>query len=103
MKLILLFAMTSLSAFGQVIDMHLHGYTEKDFFVGKARNGFESSKTAQEQLAQTRAAMDNHNIRYAVLCGTMESLERYTKADKRFIPGYQDYEETLMPINLKTQ
>ena len=99
MKLILLFAMTSLSAFGQVIDMHLHGYTEKDFFVGKARNGFESSKTAQEQLAQTRAAMDNHNIRYAVLCGTMESLERYTKADKRFIPGYQDYEETLMPIN----
>ena len=96
--LALLFALTCLSAFGQVIDMHLHGYTEKDFFVGKARNGFESSPTAQEHLTQTRAAMDKHNIRYAVLCGTMASVERYTKADQRFIPGYQDYEETLMPL-----
>ena len=77
--------------------MHLHGYTEKDFFIGKARNGFESSKTVREHLAQTRAAMDKHNIRYAILCGTMESVEHYMKADKRFIPGYQDYEETLMP------
>jgi uncharacterized protein len=82
----------------QVIDMHMHSYTEKDFWVGKARNGFESSKTAKEHLQQTIEKMDKHNIRFAVICGRLESIERYTKADKRFIPGYQDYEENLIPV-----
>ena len=27
------------ASMGQVIDMHMHGYTEKDFWVGTARNG----------------------------------------------------------------
>ena len=36
----------------QVIDMHMHSYTEKDFWVSKARNGFESSKTSKEQQLQ---------------------------------------------------
>ena len=86
-------------ASAQVIDMHLHGYTDNDFFVGKARNGFESSKTARELLTQMIAKMNQYNIQYAVLCGTMESLALYTSADKRFIPGYQDYAENLMPIS----
>src|SRR3981081_4536729 len=83
---------------GQVIDMHKHSYTEKDFWVGKARNGLESSKTAREHLAQTIRKMDKHKIEHAVICGTIESIERYTKADKRFIPGYQDFEDTLIPF-----
>lgn len=83
---------------GQVIDMHMHSYTEKDFWVGKARNGFESSKDANETLDQTIQKMNEHKIEYAVVCGSIESLERYTKADKRFIPGYQDYEDTLISI-----
>jgi len=78
--------------------MHLHSYTEKDFWVGTARNGFKSSKTAQEHLEQTIKKMDKHKIEYAVICGTIESIERYTKTDKRFIPGYQDYEENLIPV-----
>jgi predicted TIM-barrel fold metal-dependent hydrolase len=82
----------------QVIDVHMHSYTEKDFWVGKARNGFESSKTTKEHLEQTIQKMNRHKIEYAVICGTIESIDRYTKADKRFIPAYQDYEETLMPI-----
>jgi len=82
----------------QVIDMHMHSYTEKDFWVGTARNGLESSKTAVETLGQTIKKMDLHKIEYAVVCGTLSSLDRYTKADKRFIPGYQDYEDTLMPV-----
>jgi uncharacterized protein len=83
----------------QVIDMHMHSYTEKDFWVGKARNGLESSKDARETLEQTIQKMNDHRIEYAVVCGSMESLERYTKADKRFIPGYQDYEDTLISIS----
>lgn len=83
---------------GQIIDMHLHSYTEKNFWVGKARNGFESSKTAKETLEQTIHKMNEHNIKYAVVSGPIESLERYTKADKRFIPGYQDFEDTLIPV-----
>lgn len=83
----------------RIIDMHMHAYTEKDFWTGTARNGTESSKSADETLAQTIQKMNQHNIRYAVICGTLESLEKYTKEDPRFIPGYQDYEENLIEIN----
>jgi uncharacterized protein len=86
------------ACFGQIIDMHMHSYTEKDFWVGTARNGIESSKTFQETLQQTIQKMNQHNIEYAVICGSLESLEVYTKADKRFIPAYQDSEEDLIPI-----
>ena len=92
---LLLFACNSSA---QVIDMHMHSYTVKDFWVGKARNGFESSRTTKEHLEQTIQKMNQHKIEYAVICGTIESIDRYTKADKRFIPGYQDYEDTLIPV-----
>jgi uncharacterized protein len=82
----------------QVIDVHMHSYTEKDFWVGTARNGLASSATAQKTMEETIAKMNQHNIQHAVVCGSLESLEKYTKADKRFIPGYQDAEETLIPI-----
>jgi len=82
----------------QVIDVHMHSYTEKDFWTGKARNGFESSKTTKEHLEQTVQKMNRHKIEFAVICGTIESIERYTKADKRFIPAYQDYEDSLIPV-----
>ena len=82
----------------QVIDVHMHSYTEKNFWVGTARNGFASSETAQKTLEETIQQMNKNNIQHAVVCGSMESLERYTKADNRFIPGYQDYEDTLIPI-----
>jgi uncharacterized protein len=87
---------TTLSA--QVIDMHLHSYTEKNFWVGTARNGFASSETALKTMEETIQQMNKNNIQYAVVCGSLESLEKYIKADKRFIPGYQDYEDKLIPI-----
>jgi len=90
--------LSSFTSYAQVIDVHMHSYTEKDFWTGKARNGFESSKTAKEHLEQTIQKMDRHKIEYAVICGSIESIERYTKADKRFIPGYQDYEDTLIAV-----
>lgn len=93
-----LLILASAMATAQVIDMHMHSYTEKDFWVGKARNGFESSKTSKEHLEQTIQKMNQQKIEYAVICGTIESIERYVKADNRFIPAYQDYEEKLIPI-----
>ncbi len=96
--LLIVFTVGFKMSWGQIIDMHMHSFTEKDFWVGKARNGFESSKTAKETLEQTIQKMNEHNIEYAVVCGSIESLELYTKADKRFIPGYQDSEEELIPI-----
>ncbi|TRO65506.1 amidohydrolase family protein [Christiangramia sabulilitoris] len=86
------------SSSGQVIDMHMHSYTETDFWAGTARNGLESSKTARETLEQTIQKMDRHKIEYAVVCGSIESLERYTKRDDRFIPGYQD-SGALIPVS----
>jgi len=88
---------TTLSA--QVIDVHMHSYTEKNFWVGTARNGFASSETALKTMEETIQQMNKNNIQYAVVCGSLESLEKYTKADKRFIPGYQDYEDKLIPIH----
>ncbi|MDQ3683261.1 MAG: hypothetical protein M3352_09345 [Bacteroidota bacterium] len=96
--LLTIFTLGSIIASAQVIDMHMHSYTEKDFWVGKARNGFESSKTTKEHLEQTIQKMNRHKIEFAVICGTIESIEKYTKADKRFIPAYQDYEDTLIPV-----
>ncbi len=93
-----LFVLSAVVVCAQVIDMHMHSYTEKDFWVGKARNGFASSKTSKEHLEQTIRKMNLHKIEYAVVCGTLESIEQYSNADKRFIPGYQDYEETLIPV-----
>jgi hypothetical protein len=86
------------TANGQVIDMHMHSYTDKDFWTGKARNGLESSKTAKDQLDQTIREMNKNHIEWGVICGTIESVAIYTKADKRFIPGYQDFEEKLIPV-----
>jgi len=78
--------------------VHMHSYTEKNFWVAKARNGLASSNTAKETLEETIKKMNQHNIEYAVVSGPIESLEIYTKADKRFIPGYQDSEDTLIPV-----
>ena len=44
----MIFTLGFSSTNAQVIDMHMHSYTEKDFWVGKARNGFESSTNARE-------------------------------------------------------
>lgn len=101
-KIILLLTFITIGSeisFGQIIDMHMHSYTEKTFWVGTARNGLASSKTAKETLEQTIQKMNQHKIEFAVVCGSIESIEIYTKADKRFIPGYQDNEETLIPVN----
>lgn len=77
-----------------IIDMHMHSYTDSG--TGTARNGTESSTSADELLTQTIQRMDQHHIRYAAVSGTLESIEYYTEAVERFIPGYPDLRVYLM-------
>ncbi|NJB84322.1 hypothetical protein GGR26_000067 [Lewinella marina] len=86
-------------AYGQVIDMHLHAYTEQDFWVATARNGFAPAESARDLLEQTIRKMDEHAIEFAVVSGNLESLAYYTQADDRFVPSYQDYDADLIPVD----
>jgi predicted TIM-barrel fold metal-dependent hydrolase len=82
----------------QIIDVHLHSYTEADYWGGRNHpTGISSPKTAKEHLAKTIEAMNKNNIQYAVVSGSMDSLEMYAKADPRFIPGYMDSGK-MMPV-----
>ncbi|WP_034261051.1 amidohydrolase family protein [Altibacter lentus] len=88
-----------LSVKAQIIDVHLHSYTDTDYWGGRTHpTGIDSPKNAEEHLARTIALMDKHQIEYAVVSGSMESVEKYVLADARFIPGYMDSEE-LLPID----
>ena len=79
------------SIFPQIIDMHLHSYTKDGYFGGRQHpTGVSSPKTVEDHLNETIAEMDKHDIRYAVVSGPMESVDRYVEADPRFIPGYSD-------------
>jgi hypothetical protein len=74
----------------QIIDVHLHSYTNDDYQGGLSSSNLESPKTADLHLEQTIEQMNKHNIKYAVVSGSIESVEKYVKADPRFIPGYID-------------
>ncbi len=82
----------------QVIDVHLHSVTDSKYRGGRpGPTGLVSPKTADEHLKKTIEAMNENRVEYAVVSGSIESLEVYTKADPRFIPGYMD-EDELIPI-----
>ncbi len=82
----------------QIIDMHLHGYTEEDYWGDKTHpTGIESPESAKEHLDKTIQLLDKHQIEYAVVSGSIESLELWTNADPRFIPGYQEPETGKLP------
>lgn len=82
----------------QIIDVHLHSYTDDDYWGGKThRTGITSPKTAADHLKETIAQMNKNNVEFAVVSGTVESIALYTKADARFIPGYMD-DNGLIPV-----
>ncbi len=87
-------------ALGQVIDMHMHGYDSINFYGGQPHpfTGLSSPPTIEEHMKETVEMMDKCNIEYAVICQNMEAIEPYVKADSRFIPGYADAGNKLMPI-----
>lgn len=98
-KLTIFALLILLSMKAQIIDVHLHSYSDIDYWGGRTHpTGIESPKNADAHLAKTIAIMDKHQIEYAVVSGSVESVEKYVLADSRFIPGYMDSEE-LIPID----
>jgi len=81
----------------QIIDIHVHSYSSEEYWGGGPHpTGAQSPATAKEHLKQTIAQMDKHNIEYAVVSGSVSSVDEYVAADPRFIPGYSD--EEFIPI-----
>lgn len=84
------FTLLSGAAFAQVIDTHLHAFTEATYrSSGDHPLGGSSPETAAEHLRMTIEEMDRNDVRHAVVSGSLESVEQWVAADARFIPGYQ--------------
>ena len=92
---LLLFGLHTVSS--QVIDVHMHSYTSDDYWGGQSLNGVESPNAVDLHLKQTIDQMNKYNIKFSVVSGSIKSVEKYVKADSRFIPGYADTEQ-LIPI-----
>lgn len=86
----------------QIIDVHLHSYTNTDYWGGRTHpTGIGSPESADEHLQQTIALLDKHRIEFGVVSGSLESLRKYTSADSRFIPGYMDEENLISVIDFE--
>ncbi|SFT12862.1 hypothetical protein SAMN04487906_3117 [Zhouia amylolytica] len=97
LSVIFLFIIYQVSS-AQVIDVHMHSYTQEDYWgVNGHPSGVTAPKTAAEHLRETIMLMNKHNIKHAVVSGSIASIKLYSAADPRFIPGYSD-EEKLIPI-----
>lgn len=89
----------AIQASGQVIDVHMHSYTAEEYWgQGKSYNDVSSPKSVDLHLKETIEQMNKHKIEFAVISGSMESLQKYTDADPRFIPAYLD-RESLIPAD----
>jgi len=101
-KLLFIFLLVVISQpiWSQIIDVHTHSYIGSEFYPAGILNGVKPAKSADLHLRETIAEMDKNNIKFSVVSGSIESVEKYVKADARFIPGYSDIEPMgqLMPI-----
>jgi len=77
-------------SYGQIIDMHMHVYSEKEYWGGdKHLMGSESPNNVEEHFNQTIALMDSHKIEYALISGSPEVIRKWKERDNRFIGGYE--------------
>jgi predicted TIM-barrel fold metal-dependent hydrolase len=95
MKILLAALLAILCATGQaqVIDTHLHGWTDENY----PQRGPSAPATGSDHMRATIAAMDQHDVRFAVVSGNMDALAMWTAADDRFIPGYQVTGSNIIP------
>jgi len=96
----LLILLSYQTLWSQIIDVHTHSYIGSELYPAGILNGVKPAKSADLHLRETIAEMDKNNIKFSVVSGSIESVEKYVKADARFIPGYSDIEPMgqLMPI-----
>lgn len=95
---ILIGLLVAIQASGQIIDVHMHSYTPEEYWgQGKSYNGVSSPKSVDLHIKETIEQMNKHKVEFAVISGSVESLQKYTEADPRFIPAYLDRENLLPP------
>ena len=96
----LLILLSYQTLWAQIIDVHTHSYIGSELYAAGILNGVKPAKSADLHLRETIAEMDKNNIQFSVVSGSIESVEKYVKADARFIPGYSDIDNMvqLMPI-----
>ncbi|MCY2686007.1 amidohydrolase family protein [Salinimicrobium sp. TH3] len=85
---------------GQVIDVHLHSYTDDIYHGGHPHpaGNIPSPPTAEAHLDRTIELMDSLNIDYAVISNSIKANEKWMEADDRFIPGYGANTE-MIPVD----
>ncbi|MBS1544019.1 MAG: amidohydrolase family protein [Bacteroidetes bacterium] len=88
----------------QVIDVHLHSYTNEDYLKigGKPHMNIESPLNGDQHLKETIQQMDKNKIEYAVISGwDFKSVQKYVHADSRFIPGYMLDEDPMTVVEFE--
>ncbi|AVR44935.1 hypothetical protein C7S20_06435 [Christiangramia fulva] len=84
----------------QIIDVHLHSYTDEDYYGGRPYplGNISSPATAKGHLKRTIELMDSLHIEYAVISNSLKANEKWMEADDRFIPGYSAGTD-LIPVD----
>lgn len=96
--LILLFsdayAQTPETYTGPIIDMHLHSYTNNNYWGGRDHpSGISSPKTAEEHWRLTEKIMAENNVKKAVIDSeSIDFIKSQLSGDNMFIPGFNDGE-----------
>lgn len=79
---------------GPIIDMHLHSYTNNNYWGGREHHsGISSPKTAEEHLRLTKKIMSESNVVKAVIDSkSIDIIKSQLSEVDMFIPGFNDGE-----------
>ena len=72
-----------------IIDMHMHGYSEQEFWQGPVQGGLVAAKSKAVLEQRLREIMDQYHIVLGLLSASPETIRDWKQKDKRFIGGYE--------------
>ena len=87
-----------------IIDMHMHGYSEQEFWQGPRQGGIEAAQSKEILELRLKEIMDKYHIVLGLLSASPETIRDWKKKDNRFMGGYEyihrDLVDTLEFKNL---
>lgn len=73
-----------------IIDMHMHGYTQNEYWKGiEPQAGLPPAKSSEDLYKQVNAIMKKYNITVGFLSGSPEALKEWKAKDNRFLGAYE--------------